>query len=225
MPWDELPLHAPIANDSAPTRDMSSVSMTTDWKRHWTEGNTPWDAGQAAPALRSLLDAEELPKGQALVPGAGSGYDAIALARAGYEVTALDLSPVARARFQDLAADMNPHPHYEVADFFAWQPAHTYDLIWDYTFLCALPPSRRREWASRMKELVAPTGQLVTLIFPVNPGAPPDEGPPYPMTPELVRQLLLDKFEELVMQPVRHSLAPRQGKEWLARWSPRATDD
>lgn len=34
-----------------------------------------------------------LPKGRALVPGCGRGYDVIAFGRSGYDSTGLDLSP------------------------------------------------------------------------------------------------------------------------------------
>ena len=44
------------------------------WQAAWEEGRTPWDAGQSAPILPTVLDT--LPNGRALVPGAGSGYDA-----------------------------------------------------------------------------------------------------------------------------------------------------
>ncbi|KAL4959265.1 S-adenosyl-L-methionine-dependent methyltransferase [Aspergillus stella-maris] len=53
-----------------------------------------------------------------------------------------------------------------------------FDLIYDYTFLCALHPSRRSDWAERMAELLWPGGFLVCLEFPMykDPDAP---GPPW----------------------------------------------
>ncbi|KAK3392535.1 S-adenosyl-L-methionine-dependent methyltransferase [Sordaria brevicollis] len=53
-----------------------------------------------------------------------------------------------------------------------------FDLIYDYTFLCALSPDMRRDWARRMSELLAPNGILVCLEFPLykDPKLP---GPPW----------------------------------------------
>ncbi|KAL4944564.1 hypothetical protein BDV06DRAFT_220190 [Aspergillus oleicola] len=53
-----------------------------------------------------------------------------------------------------------------------------FDLIYDYTFLCALHPTRRPRWAERMAELLRPGGFLVCLEFPMykDPEAP---GPPW----------------------------------------------
>ncbi|KAI1808217.1 S-adenosyl-L-methionine-dependent methyltransferase [Daldinia bambusicola] len=42
-----------------------------------------------------------------------------------------------------------------------------FDLIYDYTFLCSLPPDLRKDWAGRMCELIFPTGVLACLEFPL----------------------------------------------------------
>ncbi|KAK4101295.1 S-adenosyl-L-methionine-dependent methyltransferase [Parathielavia hyrcaniae] len=75
-----------------------------------------------------------------------------------------------------------------VGDFFArdWEVqcrsddgAFTgFDLIYDYTFLCAMLPERRQDWARRMRELIAPSGVLVCLEFPTYKGLE-HPGPPW----------------------------------------------
>ena len=57
-------------------------------------------------------------------------------------------------------------------------------------FLCALQPHDRKAWAQRYKTLIKPGGQLATLIFPVDASRNKDEGPPFPVTPELYTELL-----------------------------------
>ncbi|KAA8628682.1 hypothetical protein SMACR_04109 [Sordaria macrospora] len=49
----------------------------------------------------------------------------------------------------------------------ATKDGHKFDLIYDYTFLCALSSDMRRDWALRMSELLAPNGILVCLEFPL----------------------------------------------------------
>ncbi|KAL4987122.1 S-adenosyl-L-methionine-dependent methyltransferase [Aspergillus falconensis] len=53
-----------------------------------------------------------------------------------------------------------------------------FDLVYDYTFLCALHPAQRTRWAERMAELLRPGGMLVCLEFPMykDPTLP---GPPW----------------------------------------------
>jgi hypothetical protein len=53
-----------------------------------------------------------------------------------------------------------------------------------------MQPSMRDDWAAAWAGHIKPGGQLVTLIFPVKADKPRDEGPPFPVTPELYTQLL-----------------------------------
>lgn len=191
------------------------------WQAAWEESRTPWDAGQSPPILTELVTAGTLPNGRALVTGAGSGYDVRTLATAERAVTGIDLSPVAKQRFDSLSAD---HPHrdqldYVVGDLFAYAPAEPFDMVWDYTCLCALEPQMRADWAAAMHRLLHPTrGELVALIFPVVPGKDPTQGPPYPMTTELVEGLISAHFETVSIEPVERSHPGREGKEWLGRF-------
>ena len=63
-----------------------------------------------------------------------------------------------------------------------------YDFIYDYTFLCALHPSVRNNWATKMSQLVRADGVLLTLIFPIK--ELDDQGPPYAVSLDLVRKVL-----------------------------------
>lgn len=66
-----------------------------------------------------------------------------------------------------------------LGDFFDsdWHDGRKFDLIYDYTFLCALLPELRCDWAKRINELLTPAGVLVCLEFPlykdVNTPGPP----------------------------------------------------
>lgn len=190
------------------------------WQEAWEEERTPWDAGASAPSLVELVESDTLPKGRALVPGAGSGYDVLTLAGPERKAVGLDLAPGAKRRFEALRDEMGvPAEQAEVVvgNFFEWQPDEPFDVIWDYTFLCAIDPEMRSKWAERVDELLAPDGELVTLIFPIV-DKDPDDGPPYAMSPELVRGLVAPRFEPIYLEPVAHSHPGREGKEWLGRW-------
>jgi hypothetical protein len=190
------------------------------WQDAWREGRTGWDAGASPPILEELVASQELPNGRAFVPGAGSGYDVMTLATSQRRVVGVDVAPVAAERFEQLRQG---HPHaehmdYRVDDFFEFDPGASFDLMWDYTFLCALEPDMRPRWAARVDELLADDGELVALIFPVDPVPLNPGGPPHPMTPELVTDLLRPWFEPRVLEPVQRSHPGRAGKEWLGRF-------
>ena len=57
-------------------------------------------------------------------------------------------------------------------------PGEKFDLIYDYTFFCAMNPSMRPAWAQRMSDLLADsaTAHLVCLEFPTD--KPPSSGGP-----------------------------------------------
>ena len=139
----------------------------------------------------------------------------------------LDLAPTAAQRFRALREERGLDParvDVVLGDFFedAWRPdARPFDLIWDYTFLCALDPARHGDWADRMGELVRPGGVLLTLLFPVLPEEEAEAwrpGPPWPLDPEEIRALLEARFElaRFDVSPPGHG--PRRGKERLALW-------
>ncbi|OHE91993.1 thiopurine S-methyltransferase [Colletotrichum orchidophilum] len=82
-------------------------------------------------------------------------------------------------------------------DFFSdswleeWPREKTFDLIFDYTFLCALPPTARPQWSSRTASLLSssPGSRLICLEFPS--GKPLSQpGPPWGLTPEIYLALL-----------------------------------
>lgn len=204
------------------------------WEEHWAQNNTPWDQGAPAPSLELLLreltqNPESVRGRRALVPGCGAGYDVFCLAEAGFEAVGLDIAPSAREPFDAAriksgveAGSGAHHARLLTADFFQSsleELGGPYDFIWDYTFYCAIDRELRDRWKKRMFELLAPGGTLATLLFPVDPSRPPDQGPPFALDPELVTASLGPEFTRLALKKVSESHPDREGKEWLALWA------
>jgi SAM-dependent methyltransferase len=235
------------------------------WDGAWRESVTPWETRAGHRLLRPLALGEPrfggaLPPGNVLVAGAGTGRDAVELAkafaaaaaagvRAGLPagappatarvVVGADLSPTAVARGEALvtadaeAAALARAGRLElrVADFFA-EPARAprFGALLDYLFLSALPPGDlRAQWADACARVLEPGGEVVAIVFPVDvdgEGAAArlgagSSGPPFAMRPESLRELLLPRgFSESLLVPVPRelSIAPRAGREWLARY-------
>ena len=143
---------------------LPAVVAAAGWDGAWAAGVTPWDAGVHAPVIDHLLASGSLPAGDVLVPGCGAGYDAQAFARAGRTVVGLDLSPLALRRATDLAAAdpalaVLPKGRltFRDADFFTYTHA-PFGVIFDYTFMSALPPELWDAWADTTKRLLSPDG-------------------------------------------------------------------
>ncbi|KAI1823847.1 S-adenosyl-L-methionine-dependent methyltransferase [Xylaria intraflava] len=178
----------------------------TKWDKCWQDEWTPWDRGGPSMALYDLL--KENPGGAiplpgenarktALVPGCGRGHDVLLLSSFGYDVYGLDVSKKALDAAKENAAKALDAGLYDTEgrtrgaitwidqDFFAadWKDVKKpFDLIFDYTFFCALPPSMRPAWAAQMKSLLAPGGRLVCLEFPSEKKAS-EPGPPWALPP------------------------------------------
>ncbi|KAJ5579967.1 uncharacterized protein N7459_005952 [Penicillium hispanicum] len=141
---------------------------------------------------------------KALVPGCGRGYDVVMLALHGFDAYGLEISETA-VKEAEAYADaeiaspssyhFGPDQHWSGSrgsatflqgDFFSSQWAlkssvdHStkFDVIYDYTFLCALHPEQRKSWAKSMARAVKPGGLLICLEFPMykSPRLP---GPPW----------------------------------------------
>lgn len=192
------------------------------WEQRWREGRTGWDAGASAPALVELVSRGVLPEGRALVPGCGAGYDVLTLVDGGRRtVLGLDIAPTAVTRFEALRAERGVSPEQasvRLGDFFALDE-EPFDLVFDYTFLCAIHPGVRTQWATKMNALVARDGELVTLIFPAVDKPPRGQGPPFPLWPHEVEALLTPYgFVAVELGPVTSSHPGREGMEHLGRW-------
>ena len=79
---------------------LSPQTALQFWEQRYRDDNTPWDRGETSRALLRWLDSGALRPCRILVPGCGRGYEVVELARRGFEVTAVDMSPsaVAHAR-------------------------------------------------------------------------------------------------------------------------------
>ncbi|KAJ3283663.1 hypothetical protein HK104_010280 [Borealophlyctis nickersoniae] len=177
------------------------------WSSRWESSDTPWDHGQAAPALLELIDSNLVPSGptgRALVPGCGSGYDVLALTRVPgvTTVVGVDLAPRAiqvaeeKRDKEEVPAD---RASFVAADFFTYAPGEPFDIIYDHTFLCALPPHLRSDWASKMAELTRPGGVLITYMFPL---ANHESGPPFALTTEIYEHLLSPNFVQMYIKDI-----------------------
>ena len=177
----------------------------------WSEGiprGARFDVGAPSASLVGFLARESAAErsgdgAPAFVPGAGRAYDSVALARHGYKVTALDIAPTAVKEAEKQLAEAAAQPEGLGAgsavaicgDFFAH--SEKYMLAWDATFLCALPPSLRDSWADAHARLALPGARLVALVFPIfEPGserATSGQGPPFPLTVAVVKELLVPR--------------------------------
>ncbi|KAI0650037.1 S-adenosyl-L-methionine-dependent methyltransferase [Trametes meyenii] len=202
-------------------RELIGAHQEKGWDEAWKAEVTPWDAGTPQPALKELIESGglDLPRsGRALVPGCGRGYDAAYIASSlGLETIGVDISPTAveSAEQYRISIGAPDNVKFEVTDFFA-PSSITYDLIYDYTFFVAIPPSMRTAWGSQMSKLVKPGGFLITLIFPILPHT--DSGPPFYVRPEHHEHVLGSGWKKVWDKIPEKTLESHVGKERMIVW-------
>jgi methyl halide transferase len=211
--------------------DSPGIHTALDWAARYAQADTPWDLAAAHPELVRALAQDPrcaAPIGRfSLVAGAGRGHDALALARAGHRVLAIDL-------VESLRTEVGPRLELLGGRFWCgdalsdalWQRAQDpsempADLvaecgfIFEHTFLCALDPSQRPAWGQRMRRLLAPGGRLCALVFPAD--KPYEQGgPPHRLEVQHVAALLGPEFTLELDRPVECSAPGRQWAERLA---------
>ena len=185
-----------------------------DWAELYRQNTTPWDMGGAHPELARRLDEAVLapaPAGtRVLVPGCGRGHDALALAAAGFQVTAIDI-------VEQLATQVEPGlgasgGRFLTADALAFREAHA--LLFAHTFFCALPPELRGRYGEMAAACVESGGERQAIVFPLDK-EPRGEGPPFQMTLEDLVTALGEAFELLEDAPI----PTRPERPWLSRWA------
>ena len=177
------------------------------WQARWEAGNTPWDMGGPSPALIEYVAQRPEKDMRVLIPGAGSGHEAIWLRENGYpNVSVLD---IAESAFDGLRKHADGFPENQLINEDFFSHAGTYDLILEQTFFCALDPEMRPAYATKMHELLAPGGTLAGLLFDF----PLAAGPPFGGSVEEYRSYFEPFFEVKTMQRATNSIKPRAGSE------------
>jgi SAM-dependent methyltransferase len=196
------------------------ANKETNWEQRWQTKETQWDLGGVTPALKEELEKLPMTSGEALVPGCGAAYDLSAIATRFEFVTGIDLAPSA----VEIAREKNKNEKIEVVlgNFFEHQFPKKFDFVFDYTFFCAIQPTRRSEWGARMGDLVKPGGKLLTLVFPIdeaNAFNPEAKGPPFPVSIAAYEKVLLaNGFKKVSERQSEASVKPRRQMERVVWW-------
>ena len=191
---------------------MSSDSSRADfWDTRYQGGVTPWDAGGLPPRFKLWLE-KQAPGQRVLVPGCGSGYEVRAFAEHGDDVLGIDFSDEAVARASKLA------PSVRKADFFALREP-PFDLVYERTFLCALPRRLWPRWGAHIATLVRPGGKLAGYFFFDDN----ERGPPFGISPDALHGLLEGAFQLMEEEavPAAQSVPVLAGKERWQVWERR----
>jgi SAM-dependent methyltransferase len=178
------------------------------WEERYVSGETGWDMGMVSPPLASYIDQLKNKILRILIPGCGNAYEAAYLHQCGFsDVTLIDL---ADTPVNNLRKKFNGASRIRIikGDFF--EHSGQYDLILEQTFFCAIDPVRRKDYVSKMIDLLAPGGILAGVLFDKQFDKP---GPPFGGSAEEYRILFSSAFNLRMMESCKDSHPKRQGSE------------
>ncbi len=191
------------------------VDDSSFWDDIYKQDVPNWDLKTPTPAFVDMLnDRKFIDGGKILILGSGYGRDAVAAAKAGLEVTAIDFSRTAVDAAKKIAANEGVKINFIVDDFFNLPGYRTeyYDFVYDYVTLCAINPNRREEYAEMIASILKCSGRLIALLFPVEnrPG-----GPPFGLNVKEVTEVFSKHLKLVLTTTEINSIKPRREREVL----------
>ena len=115
--------------------------------------------------LVSIID--QIPKGRILCIAEGEGRNAVYLARAGYDVTAVDQSPVGLKKAETLASNHGVSIQTIAANLSDYQiEKNSWDAV--ISIFCHLPPDLRKDVHNQVAACLRPSGVLVLEAYTPN---------------------------------------------------------
>ena len=183
-----------------------NIFSTSYWDDRYRQNETGWDMGRISPPLQVYFEQLQNKNISILIPGCGNSYEAEWLLQQGFSsITLIDISTLLVDRLREKFASA---PLQLIAgDFF--EHKGQYDLIIEQTFFCALDPSQRKGYVTKMLELLKPDGKLAGLLFDRTFTG----GPPFGGNTEEYRALFEKEFSIRTLSPCYNSIRPRMGTE------------
>ncbi len=183
------------------------------WNHRYRNRRMAWDYGSTPPDLLDFLERTPGQMSKVLIPGCGSGYEIVVFREAGYLVDAIELSEAAITHAKttiDNDSHCIRHGDFFTADF---PPGH-FDIIYERTFHCALPPHRHIDYVERMHSLIRPGGLLLGLFLYGHESEPP----PYPMDPSLRETAFQPHFSLKTSRPSQNPIPMHKNMEYWQIW-------
>jgi methyl halide transferase len=178
------------------------------WSNRYDDGTSFWDLGEVSPPIKNYIDQLTNKNLRILIPGCGNTYEADYLLKMGFtDVTVIDIAPVLVVQLKEKYKG-NLQIKIMLGNFFKHQGQ--YDLILEQTFFCAIDPSLRKDYVTKMPQLLAQNGKLVGVLF--NRWFE-EQGPPFGGTQNEYEPMFAKDFVFKTFEPCYNSFIKRKDSE------------
>ncbi len=153
---------------------MTTIEPAADWESRYRDGATAWERPGLNDAYLTWREHRVLNPCRILIPGGGRSAEPLAMAETGFDVTVVDLAESAVAVQRARLEHLHVRARVELANLLIWEPAVSFDAIYDQAFLCALPPAAWPEYEQRLHRWLKSDGTLFILFMQTHTaGGPP----------------------------------------------------
>jgi thiopurine S-methyltransferase len=178
------------------------------WEELYKTNDTGWNIGYISTPIKEYIDQLHSKELKILIPGAGNSYEAEYLWKKGFKnLFVLDIAEQPLLNLKNRIPDF-PDNQLLLQDFF--QVNDKFDLIIEQTFFCALNPSMREDYVTKMSKIINQKGKLIGLLFDF----PLDtKGPPFGGSKDEYLKRFAPYFKINTLERSYNSIKPREDKE------------
>jgi SAM-dependent methyltransferase len=192
------------------------MTQHIEWNDRYRDGDLPWDTGQPSSQLKRVISQNSIEPCRALDIGCGTGTNSIWLAQQGFEVSGIDVAPLAVERAERRAHDAGVKARFLVADVLRLPDlGGPFGFFFDRGCYHAVRRDAPQQYAPAVARQLASGAR--GLILAGNAREPHDPGPPV-VTEEEIRDELGLAFEILDLHEFRFDEAPGVTERFLG-WS------
>jgi SAM-dependent methyltransferase len=187
-----------------------------DWNDSYRDGKLPWDTGRPSSELQRVVSQKTGRPCRALELGCGTGTNSVWLAQQGFEVTAVDVAPLAVEHAEKRARTAGVEVQFVVADVLDLPEFNgPFAFFFDRGCYHAVRRSAPQQYVRGVARQLVPGGR--GLLLAGNAREPHETGPPV-VTEEQIRYELGLAFRILELREFRFDEIPGATERFLG-WS------
>jgi methyl halide transferase len=188
------------------------------WDSHYQSGTPPWETGQPSSELARVITQEKIQPCRVIDLGCGTGINAVWLAQQGFDVTGVDVTPLAIEKARQRAAAAGATVRFVLADLLDWRENYEpFPFFFDRGCYHAVRQIDVRAYLRTLQRITAPGSLGLVLTGNAREPSPAGQGPPV-VSAEEMRAELEPLFEIVRLREFRFDGAEDSGAGPLA-WS------
>ena len=203
---------------------MTDKSLEVDnslfWDNKYKKNEFSWDIGKPTPFFVNWSKSIKNKNSKnILIPGCGISSDVLFLAKSGFNVFACDFSDTAIKTLYFCNKQNNTDIKLIHQDFFNLNNQYNsfFDYILEYTFYCAINPSKRLLYVKNCNKLLKDNGMLVGILLPIGDNTVASN-PPFEVTLNELEDNFCSFFELEKLYPNNLSIQKRKGIEYIVEY-------